>query len=288
MGVLYNEPNNLFLTLKLYLKFTTLLHNLENFVTNQKLSKDISLLRIYHLNSLSLESNSKYILILFMLIGFMFSLINIKQTIAPMNIYGNDVYDSYKYFYGFLANKIHLTFIWTILYPIALFIIFHITFSMTKILQEISQNKLLHIDLFNEDGCGGVSIFGTINILIMSVYANIFLVIFALSNTHINDYNTLEIPLLFASIFFIIQSFMGIYYVHIYVASKRKTLLEKINNILNQQTKTIEKTQTFSFDLFLLRKHIISLKTYPYTARQTILVNTFRILPSLIAFIKLI
>ena len=148
--------------------------------------------------------------------------------------------------------------------------------------------KVLRIDFFHPDNCGGVSVFGLINILIMGVYACLFIVMGALQFTHSrNNYATIVVPLLVVSLVFIAQSFGAVYYIHRFAAIKKKESLAIINEHLNNEMQSVFATKRFSTGLIYARNHLIGIRTYPYANVSALLVNGFRFIPALAAIAKL-
>ena len=277
-------PILILLTLFLIDKLIFLTSNISKFITEAEVPPPLKNKIEKSLNSLALRTKTKYIFYLFQIIGLLGSIANIVNTIKPKGIYGNDVYDSFSYFWGFLSGKFFLSFIWIFVYPTVFFIIYHVSWTMLDILRHLYQKQILFIDFFNKDNCGGVSIFGLINFIIVSIYMNIIIVLFALSITHANNYPTLVLSIGFVSILSISHSFYGVYYVQKIVKDKKNEYLDSINLELNKRVKNLK---SFSQDLIFLRNHILSVKTYPYTRFISFFINTFRISSGIITLIKI-
>lgn len=241
-----------------------------------------------HVRSLCLRGNSQYVLWLLMFAGLACGFLNIRQTLYPLETYGQDVFDAYPYMWGFVLNKIYLCLIWTLIYPLAIFVTVHITVSMVTILHYMCRHSLLKIDFFHPDNCGGVSIFGSINALIMGVWATIFAVIACLFITHKNNYATLVVALFAASVLLIVQSLGAVYYIHKFVQIKKSESVKEINELLNEEMRSTIRAGRFSSDLLAARNHILALNTYPYAKHTLALVNTLRYLPAAVALSQLV
>jgi hypothetical protein len=266
--------------------FLRAIGSLERYSISGVVPKDLRRLAGSHVISICLLGDSRFILYFAMLIGGMWTAVNIVETSNPTATYGNPVFDSPEHLYGFLTTKLFLVFNWALVYPITLFIVIHITWSMVLILRYMCSHRLLRIDFFHSDNCGGVSAFGTINLLIMGVYLNFFLVIASLALTHSARYSTLTLSALFASIIFVVQSFGAVYYIHRFVAIKKHEFLVVINNQLDIQMLTTVAAGQFSSDLLMARNHLISLRTYPYTRQVAAVVNAIRLSPALLGLLK--
>jgi hypothetical protein len=270
-------------------KFLEALGSLEKYSVGGKVPPELEEMVLKHVQSLSLRTKWGTILIVFSIVGLLFGVANILQTINPIQTYGNDVFDGYSYSLGFYLTKTYLCAIWIVAYPAALFVVLHITVSMVCILRYMCSQKLLRIDFFHPDNCGGVSAFGVINILIMGAYACLFAIMGALQVTHSrNDYATIVIPLLMVSLVFVAQSFGAVYYIHRFAAVKKKESLDIINGFLNTEMQSLFVTKQFSPGLIYARNHLLGIRTYPYAKLSTLLVNGFRFVPALAAIAKLV
>jgi hypothetical protein len=278
-------PILLIIALNILNRFFLIIKNINNYITCLEMPLGLTRIINKQMKSISLKTKTKYILIFFGIIGFMSSIVNIYQTVEPIKYYGNDVFDSYKYFWGFLANKIFLTFIWTLIYPIVGFIVLHVSYSMVIILRYLYQNGILFVDFFHKDNCGGVSNFGYINNLIMGIYINIFFVVFCLFITHSNNYFTLMLSSVLLAGIMIIHNFLIVYYIQKFVKSEKEKLLKKINERLNEG---INNLKAFHHGLLLLRNHIINVRPHPYTKIASVVKNLFRFFPPAVALLKLL
>lgn len=268
--------------------FLKTIGSLERYSVSGEIPRNLRRLISEHVISLCLRRRSRFILYLCMLTGGMWTVVNVAETTDPLKTYGNLIYDSPDHIVGFFATKFFLFFNWTLAYPLALFVVIHITISMISILRHMCQYKILRIDFFHPDNCGGVSIFGNINSIIMAVYFNLFIVIISLLLTHSNRYPTLMLAAITATIVFLLQSFGVVYSIHAFAAMKRKEYLGVINEQLNSQMVTTIHAGRFSADLLSARSHLLSLKTYPYTSQVRLAVNAMRFLPAVVALTKLL
>lgn len=225
-----------------------------------------------------------YILYLFIIIGIMATIVNIKQTQNPVPIYGNDVFDAVYYPFGFLANKINLFITWSIVYPLAIYVSGHATVSLYFVAKIAHKDKSMKVDFFHPDCCGGLSEFGKINFLIMAVYACFFSVIMALAKTHANRYTSLEVPLVVASFVFIVHSIVGVYYVHKIVDNAKNEEQHKLSFYINNYI-IQNRCEDLPSSMIALYTHVSKVNTYPYTNAISILVNALRAAPALLAVI---
>lgn len=289
LAIFATTPIIIILTTLALQKFLLAIEELHNYTLLGTIPPDLKRLVDRHVRSLALCGKSVRLFALFSLIGLLFSVANIVQTLKPITTYGNDVYDAYQYTYGFYSTKLYLCLIWTFAYPAALFIAVHITISLVAILRHMCRHDLLRIDFFHPDNCGGVSIFGSINFLVMSIYANFFAILYALHVTHAaKTYLLVAVAWFGLSFVFIVQSFGAVYHIHKFAAIKRKEALQLIGKTLTEQMLSLLTERKFSADLIHARNHILGLKTYPYSGPVLALVNAIRYTPAIVALVKLL
>ncbi len=289
LTIFLTAPAIIVLTIVLLQKFLSAMEGLHKYTPFGTVPPDLERLVARHMRSLSLRRKSAWLFLFFSLIGFLFGVANIIQTIDPVGTYGNDVFDAMQYPYGFYATKFYLCSLWTLVYPAALFVSVHVTTSLIIILRYMRQHDLLRIDFFHPDNCGGVSIFGSINMLIMLIYGNFFAVLYMLHITHVTKtYLLVTAPWSGLSLLFFVQSFGAVYHVHKFAAIKRRESLETISKLLTTEMDSLSTGKKFSADLIHARNHLLGLKTYPYAKPALAVVNAIRFAPAIVAVAKLL
>ena len=287
-AIFLTSPAVILLSAEILIKFSDTIKRLDEYTTGGRTPRAIRRLASQHLNSLYLSGNARHIVWFLVIVGFYCWLLNVKQTLYPMDFYGNDVFDAHPYPLGFYSFKIYLLVLWTTVYPLAAFIGAHTAFSMALLLRSMCNDKLLRIDLFHSDNCGGVSVFGSINVLIMCLSGCILVVVFAIMMTHSGSYLTVSTAAYIFSSIFIVQSIAGVYYIHLFVASKKDELLREINNQLNTYLAKSEISLDFPENLLMARNHIAGVRTFPYAKSLSVLVNFLRFAPPIVATINII
>jgi hypothetical protein len=143
------------------------------------------------------------------------SLINQSIKLLDSNYYyGHDTFDSINHIYSFAANRINLFLSWCIVIPlfIAYFSI-HI-WAVNRLAKKIRNRNLLSFYISHPDRSGGYAFFGSLNILYMLGLTVILLETIILIYTHKKIDLSNAIPLLLASIGFILISFFAVYEIH--------------------------------------------------------------------------
>jgi hypothetical protein len=241
-----------------------------------------------HIESIDLRKRTRYLLWLFVILGWYWWLVNVNQTLFPFDSYGNDVFDAYPHFLGFFSFKIYLGVLWVLVYPFLAYWTLHIFISMISILKYMSDNELFQLDFFHEDDCGGVSVFGTINSMILSTTFIVFATVLAILLTHKGDYVSIWSSVIVSFILIVVQSILGVYFIHIFVRQKKKEVLATINKYLNASLITFGNRRTFPQDLLAVRNHIAQIRSFPYARGARFLVNFLRLSPAAAGLAKLI
>lgn len=157
--------------------------------------EDVENLCQKHFDFLEAYGPSIYIYILLVVVGVMSWIVNLFQTTNPVEIYGNDVFDSSSYTLGYFANKINLFTSWVIVYPAVGFMFLSMSFSTYLILRRLEKEKILELSAFHPDGSYGLRDLGKLNIALLWPYVIAFSVTFCLGITHEITYSTLVFPI---------------------------------------------------------------------------------------------
>jgi hypothetical protein len=241
-----------------------------------------------HTQSLSLRSRSAWILVFMMIVLFLWWLFNVINTLSPpLSTFHHDVFDSAGHPFGFYATKTYLFFLYVFVYAPAVFLAMHVTASMISILKFLCRDEVLRINFFHPDNCGGTSLFGKINLIILSIYLNFFAVIYAQYVTHRQTYLVITVSLIACSLLAAAQSVAGVYYIHKAVAQKKRESIQAVTERLNQQfASSLQPGGKFPNDLLAFRNHLMSVHTFPYTKGALVGVNIIRFAPAALAVLS--
>jgi hypothetical protein len=265
---------------------TNILDNIHLFVSTSTVPEDIQRLSLHHLKSLSLRTKSRYILYLFHIFGLLFSIINVRQTINPTSVFGHDVFDSYQHPYGFIATRLFLAFLFSYLYPVAIFIVLHVTVSTVIVLRKLGVNDLLKVDLFSQDGSVGLSKFGKLNLLVMMVYFCFYLVMLGLFLTHIRTYATLNYPLLLSSLTFLMHNAVFIYYIANSIKKAKNKYLLMLEEKIQQCLCVGHDYSCALSSLLFIRSEVMSVRLLPYSRYIGWCSSVLRFGPPIIALLS--
>ena len=236
-----------------------------------------------HVRSLSLRSLSASILVFIMIVLACWWVVNVITTVSPVSTYRHDVFDSYAHPFGFATAKLYLFFVFVFVDATAIFIALHITASMISILRFVCYHKVLSVNMFHSDNCGGTSRFGNVNLLILTIYFNFFVVISAMYLTHRGTYLVMAASLTASSCLAVLQSVAAVYYIHKAVSQKKEACIDIVIARLNDQFSSSLGGNAFPQDLLAFRNHLMGIHTFPYASSALIAVNIIRFAPAAIA-----
>jgi hypothetical protein len=278
-----------FLSWQILRHLVGLLGKLPAFVLDRKVPQQLRRRVHRHWRSLALRSQTRWLLFLFALIGVYFTILNIRMTLHPTDIYGSDVFDSSAHFSGFVAGKIYAVVLFVLVYPVSMFLCLHTTVTLVATLRLICKERVLRLDFFHPDNCGGVSEFGYINVLVMGIYACFGITIAAMLKTHDYRYNVQALPMVVLSVLTVVQSFLAVYYLSKSVRLKKDEALQSVNDKLNQHLSSLgDSDGTFPDELLSVRTHLLAVKTYPYARPVSTVVNVLRFAPAVLALLHFI
>lgn len=271
-----------------YSEFLNALTSLSKYTVGDSLPKALEDKVEKHRDSLHLKTSTRYNLWAFIVVGWLCWLLNIKQTIYPFDSYGNDVFDAYPHLLGFISFKLYLGVLWVLVYPALSFLAAHIFISLTSILRYMGKEELFRLDFFHEDNCGGVSIFGWINLLLLGMTFIVFSTVMAILMTHEGNYATIWSAVVLSLALIIIQSVTGVYSIHMFVQRKKREVLSKLNKFLNDALLADDEHQSFPQEFLAVRDHIAQIRSFPYTKSARIFVNTIRLSPAAVGLMQII
>ena len=280
-------PIIIYLTAHLFDTFSSAVRKTDGYCTGLKRETNARLERLLerHLRSLSLRCRTSWILAFIVFVAFSLWLLNVVNTISPIGTYYHDVFDAYHHPYGFYTAKAYFLLVLSAVYSTAIFVALHVTVSMISILKFLCGENALSVNFFHADNCGGTSQFGNINLIILSIYANFFAVIYAMYLTHRHTYLVMTASLAACSVLAVVQSLWAVWSIHRTVTLKKRESIEAATAKLNAQFASSLQGQHFREDLLALRNHLMGIRTFPYAAGALIAVNVIRFAPAALGII---
>ena len=158
--------------------------------------------------ALGIRSYYKFIYWLMVIVGLLAWVNNLRQTIDPISVYGNDVFDAWQYKWGFFSNKVNLFISWVIVYPLAGYVILSHSLCLRLILDRLIRKNLIQPRLSHPDGCFGCAKLGLLNVVLLAPYLLAFIVLFCLLLTHETSYFSVMVPLFGLSVIVLLISFV--------------------------------------------------------------------------------
>ena len=266
-------------------KFSIVAESIESYLTTQQTPAPLRKMVDSYVESISLRGRSSVFFFLLMLFGLLFFAANIQNTFNPYQSYGNDVFDSRQHSLGFVLTRLYLLLLWSMLYPLAIYISSQVFLAATAIARYACKNGILRINFFAADNCGGLSVFGALNIGVMATYACFAVVYLGIWLTE-GSVKTVVIGAVLTIIGFFVQYRMGIYYLRDELTRERNKLLVSINERLYNEMPAVISGGQFSRDLYLLRTHLQGVRTMPYSKNSLTIENILRYIPLTASVVK--
>jgi len=290
-AIFITTPIILFLSSHLLYEFTETISDTAAYCTEMTSDLRLKLERLVdrHVNSLALRSRSATILFMIVLGLLYWCIVNVQKTIDPTGTYHHDVFDAYAHKAGFYTTKTYVFIVFSVAYAIATFVAVHVTVSLISVMKFLSRRDGIRVDFFHSDNCGGMSRFGNINLIILGIYANFFVVIYAMYFTHRVAYPVMIASLVASSALTLGQSVVAVYYIHQAISKKKRECLDIVASRLNSLVPdSMPPKAKFPSELLAFRNHILSLHTFPYAKGASAAVNVIRFAPTAMAVVGLI
>jgi len=269
-------------------KFQRTVQNLSVYTVGAQIPPGLTTKIDYSIESLRFQRMTRLVYWLFVTAGWYWWLVNVYQTINPLDFYGNDVFDSLDHLLGFISFKLYLLALWVIIYPVISFIVVNVFVGMIVILKHMSDNSLFKLDFFHEDECGGVSVFGSINTILLAMTSLVLITALAILLTHKSGYTSVWSSVIISSLLIVLQSVCGVYYIHKFVRQKKSEILGPVNAYLNDSLLDTNRTKRFPQDLLIVRDHVARIRSFPYSKGVLYFVNALRLSPAAVGLIHLI
>ncbi len=237
-----------------------------------------------HVTFLNMADRSKYVYFLLVATGCLCWLNNLRQTVDPVEIYGNDVFDSAQYHWGYYANKLNLFSSWVVVYPLVGFMLVSMSVSTRQVLMKLAQDNRLKPNVLHPDGCYGMLNLGILNASLLLPYLLSYGVIFALLITHETTYFSVGAALVGLTITMLVASFVTIgpiTGVGRRVRNDTYEVLEEKSKTYNGNRKTLE--NRFAFE----RICFATARASPYSRWLQTAVNSARVMPVVATSLKL-
>jgi hypothetical protein len=266
--------------------FLRLLQHIDLLVVKGADGKDLGRIIGPRVRSLFLKDKWASALGLFAFIGISISLAIFRHLADPVAFWGNDVFNAIQYPRGFVTANVYLLVTWGVVYPIALFCAIQMTCSIEIIASKLRKEKLLRMDFLHIDKCGGMSKFGTLNLMIMVIYLWPLIAFYALHLTHRYTYASLVLGGVGISAAFILQSIYGIHWISRAISQEKAVLVESLNHQIELAMNSSEVDSSVAIARLAYRDQVLAVASYPYSSKVNVAVNLLRFAPTVIAFGK--
>jgi hypothetical protein len=228
------------------------------------------------LDILHLKGGSLYVYFLLILVGFLSWLNNLYQTSNPRKFFGNEVFDSTSFVYGYYANKFVLFNSWVLIYPLVGFFLVSMSFATRSVLVTVKRNKLIKPTVTHPDACYGLSNLGALNVCLLFPYLLAFITVYAIMETHQRTYPSLIIPLVALTAVFLSASFVTIKP----ILSQAKEVQRDLYKRLASESPCFGRMGEYSDLLFGIDRLCFSLSNKsPYSAAASASLLVMRVIP---------
>jgi hypothetical protein len=261
-------PCIIFLTGRMVDEFSGAIRNTRSYCIDEY-QPEVDELAQRHLNCL--EFGARYWPLRLIVAAFLgcwiLNFLNTSSASAAKASFGDHVFDSALHPYGFYFAKLYLLFIMVVVYSSAVFAAASVAVSMNSIFAFINRNNALRIDLFDLDHCGGLSRFGNINIIALSIVALFSVISLATALTHTKLYVVMLwlFPLYLVAGF--TQSWIALRLIARSVAREKRRKLQIATSRLRLDAASLLNGGEFSSDLLVLRNYLLTIRNYPYPAQ---------------------
>jgi hypothetical protein len=239
-----------------------------------------------HVDSLFLRGKWRNGLWLFMVVGAAMSIAIFKKLDAPAKFWGNDVFNAMSYHYSFVAANLYLFVVWAFVCPIILFCVLHIIFSTQIIVANLKKRNLFRLNFLHIDKCGGMSKFGTLNFLVMTIYIWPSGAFYALHVTHRFTYSSLIAGAIIVSGVFILQAVYGIYWVSQTIMSERNSFVTSLNQRIGKAMEGNGRNFSAAVATMEYRDRVLSVTPYPYSGRILAAVKVLSFAPTALTVVR--
>jgi hypothetical protein len=240
-----------------------------------------------HIDSILLRGKWRNMLWLFMLVGAASSIAIFTRLSDPISYWGNDVFNATYYHYSFWIANAFLLWLWSAVYPIGFFYALHLTLSTSIIVAQLQRRSFLCLNFLSADKCAGMAKFGTLNFIVMLIYAWPSAAAYAFHFTHQSQYLSLVLGACCVSILLIGQSFYGLYWVARIIRSERKATVAMLNDQIARAMNGARKNFAEATATLQYRERVLSVDSFPYSKGISAAVNALRFAPAALAVVRI-
>jgi len=274
-AILATDPLLLIATSFAYRRFFMALENMP--VREDDVCKEhFDVLTKPFLRAVTLQNPYFWVYALLVIIGLLGWVNNLRQTIDPIAVYGNDVFDAYYYQWGYYANKINLFYSWVVVYPLVGYLLVAMSVSIRFILVRSKEAELLQLTVVHPDGSYGLFNLGILNIALLVPYVLSFSVVYMLLLTHETTYASVIVALGGLSFALVAASFLTIGPISALGRRAQEEAYEKLENQSKTYNADDDKfSERFAFE----RLCYVSAKASPYSSTAQVIINSARLIP---------
>lgn len=148
------------------------------------------------------------------LFGVFSLIINAQGTRSPIDVYGQQLWDSSAHTAGYILGRIFLGFEWIYVFPLVIYLALGASIIIILLVNIVMGSAEFELSAFAPDGCGGVRPIGSVMLSVAYIDLPFIAIIVAHIYTHANFYASLMFASLLAIVGVTAQAFLPFLRLH--------------------------------------------------------------------------
>ncbi len=232
--------------------------------------------------------NSIRLLLMLSLAGAVFSIQPFIELSNPKAYWGNDVFNASRYVLSYWAANSYLLVLWILIYPLTILQIISTSVAAQFLVTESIRRKVLHLDLLHPDLHAGMTRFGYLNLLLMTVWLLPAATLASLYYTHDKSYFSPVAVALFFAALFTFHSIVGLWRIASSIRTERDAAVVVWNGKIGRLMDRKGSGATETLIAMKYRDCLLAVRLLPYAKPATAGVNVLRLTPAAIAIIQVV
>jgi len=170
----------------------------------------------------------KMLFFLLMFIGLFALILNAQNTRQPIEVYGQEVWDSWSYSLGYVTGRLFLGFEWVYFFPLVGYLLLVTIFGLFSLVQVLMNSEDPPFSPYAPDGCGGYRPLGQAVLAVIYVNIPVAVIILAHIYTHNHFYTTLAVAILMFVLLVVAEALLPFIRLHRFLAQKKEDYLRDL------------------------------------------------------------
>lgn len=169
-----------------------------------------------------------------------FLALNIAKTAQPVGFYGQEVWDSTSYPYGYLLGRLLLIFLWVTVIPPVIYLSMASGYIIYRLTVKFARMGVGAVQPFSPDRCGGFRPLGRVMMAVFYVFLTMFAILFAHYLTHSRTYETLILSFVVYAVALVAILVLPLWKLHELLAAAKEQYLARIMRVIRTQGERLE------------------------------------------------